>query len=129
MRLIALVSWCLYSEPVVRRLSIKKVLQKTRKRHVSHLFLNKVAGVLDIFQEMLRSFSEGLFCRILVNDCFSTCRGSRSEMFCRKGVFKNFAKFTVKQLYPQPATLLEKRLWHRCFPAKLFKSTVFIEHL
>ena len=28
----------------------------------------------------------------------STCRSSRSEMICRKSVFRNFAKFTGKQL-------------------------------
>ena len=84
---------------------------------MSESFLN-AADVLDIFKEMLQSFSEGLFYKILVNDYFSTCTGSRSEVFHRKGVVKNFAKSTVKHLCPQLATLLEKRVWHRCFPVK-----------
>ena len=84
---------------------------------MSESFLN-VADVRDIFKEMLQSFSEGLFYKILVNDYFSTCTGSRSEVFHRKGVVKIFAKSTVKHLCPQPATLLEKRVWHRCFPVK-----------
>ena len=39
-------------------------------------------------------------------------RSSRPEMFCKKGVFKTFTKFTGKHLCqslsPQPATLLKK---------------------
>ena len=56
----------------------------------------------------------------------SDCRSSRPEMFCKKGVLRNFAKFTGKHLRQslffnkvegfRPATLLKKRLWHRCFP-------------
>ena len=48
------------------------------------------------------------------------------EVFYKKGVLKNFAKFTKKRLYqsllfnkvvgPRPATLLKRRLWYRCFP-------------
>ena len=44
----------------------------------------------------------------------------------RKGVLRYFTKFTGKNLCqslfftkvagPRPATLLKKRLWHRCFP-------------
>ena len=44
----------------------------------------------------------------------------------RKGVIRNFAKFTGKHLCQSPffdknagfrlATLLKKRLWYRCFP-------------
>ena len=69
-------------------------------------------------------------------------RNSRPEMFCEKGVLRNFAKFTGKHLCqslffnkvagPRPATLLKKRLWHRCFPvnfAKFLRTTSFIEHL
>ena len=44
-------------------------------------------------------------------------RGSRPEVFCRKGVLK------YSDL--MPAILLKKRLWHRCFPvnfAKILKA-------
>ena len=40
-------------------------------------------------------------------------RGSRPEVFCRKGVLK------YSDL--MPATLLKKRLWHRCFPVSFAK--------
>ena len=69
-------------------------------------------------------------------------RSSRQEVFCKKGVLENFAKFTGKHLCQglffnkvaglRPATLFKKRLWHRCFPvnfAKILGTPFFIEHL
>ena len=65
-------------------------------------------------------------------------RSSRPDVFCRKDVLKNFAKFTGKYLCQslffnkvaglRPATLLKKRLWHRCFLvnfAKFLKTPFF----
>ena len=63
-------------------------------------------------------------------------RSCRLEVFCRKGIVRNFAKFTGKHLHQilflkkvadvRPATLL-KRLWYRCFPVnfKKFLRTSF----
>ena len=55
-------------------------------------------------------------------------RSSRPEVLCKKGVLRNFAKFIGKHLGQSlffnkvaglsPATLLKKRLWHRCFLAE-----------
>ena len=69
-------------------------------------------------------------------------RNSRLEVFCKKGVLRNFTKFTGKYLCQslffnkvaglRPATLLKKRLWHRCFPvhfAKFLKTNFLTEHL
>ena len=73
-------------------------------------------------------------------------RSSRPEVFCEKDVLRNFAKFTGKHWYLslfliklqawRPATLLNKRLWPRCFPVsglgvsvKFLRSPFFIEHL
>ena len=49
----------------------------------------------------------------------------------KKGVLRNFAKFTGKHLCqslffnkvagPRPAALLKKRLWHSCFPLNFVK--------
>ena len=51
-------------------------------------------------------------------------RSSRLEVFCRKGILRNFTEFTEKHLCQRllfnkvaglrPATLLKKALWHRC---------------
>ena len=59
-----------------------------------------------------------------------------------KAVLRNFAKFTGKHLCHslflnkvvglRPATLLKKRLWHRCFPvnfAKFLRTSFVTEHL
>ena len=53
------------------------------------------------------------------------------EVIVRKGVLRNFAKFTGKHLcqslffnkvtYLRPAILLKKRLWYRCFPVNFEK--------
>ena len=68
-------------------------------------------------------------------------RSSRKEVFCKKGVLRNFAKFTGKHLYQslffnkvagKPATLLKKRFWHRCFPvnfAKFLRTPFLTEQL
>ena len=60
-------------------------------------------------------------------------RSSRPEVFCKKGILKNFAKFTGKQLCQSSfrlrhVTLFKKRHWHRCFrenSAKFFKNIFF----
>ena len=69
-------------------------------------------------------------------------KSSRSEVFSKKVVLRNFAKFTGKHLCQllffnkvvgmRPATLLKKRLWHSCFPAnftKFLRTPFLTEHL
>ena len=58
----------------------------------------------------------------------------------KKGILKNFAKFTGKHLCQslfftkvadlRPATLLKKRLWHRYFPVNFakFLKTSFLQN-
>ena len=63
--------------------------------------------------------------------CFS--RTTCTEAFCKKGVLRNFAKFTGKHLYQSifsPATLIKKRLWYRCFLVNFakFLSTPFLQN-
>ena len=78
-------------------------------------------------------FSNTLTVNILV-DCEygeTISRSSRPEVFCKTGVLENFTKFTGKHLCQslflnkvadlRPATLLKKRLWHRCFPVNSVK--------
>ena len=79
-------------------------------------------------------------------------------MFCKKGVLKNFTKFTGKHLCqslffnevaglrptsspercagdevgPEACNFIKKRLWHRCFPVnfvKYLRTPISIEHL
>ena len=64
------------------------------------------------------------------------------EVFCKKGVLKNFAKLTGKHLCqslffnkvadPRLATFLKKRLWNRYFSvsfAKISRTLFFTEHV
>ena len=68
-------------------------------------------------------------------------RSSRPELIGKKGVLRNFSKFTEKHLSQslflnkaagfRPANLLKKRFWHRCFPVnfeKFLRITFFIEY-
>ena len=58
-------------------------------------------------------------------------RSSRPEVFCKKGILRNFPKFSGKHLCQglffnkvaglRPGTLLKKRLWHRCFAVNFAK--------
>ena len=55
----------------------------------------------------------------------NTFRSSRPDVFCKKGVPRNFEKFTGKHLCQK------KRLWHRCFLenfAKFLRTPFLIEH-
>ena len=66
-------------------------------------------------------------------------RSSHQRCSLRKCVLRNFAKFTGKHLCQSlffnkvvglPATLLKKRLWHRCFPVNFVKflRTPFLQN-
>ena len=53
-------------------------------------------------------------------------RNSRSQMFFKIGVLKNFAVFIGKLFFNRvadfrPATILKKRLEHKCFPVNIAK--------
>ena len=57
-------------------------------------------------------------------------RSSHRRCSVKKGVLRNFAKFTGKHLCLRPATLLKKRLWRRCFPVifEKFLRTPFLQN-
>ena len=67
-------------------------------------------------------------------------RSSHRGCSVKKGVFRNFAKFTGKHLCQsfffdkvavlRPASLLKKRLWHRCFLVNFteFLRTSFLQN-
>ena len=65
------------------------------------------------------------------NHINSHIRSSRPGVFCKKGVLRNFTKFTGKHLWQslvfnevsglRPTTLLKKRLWHKCFLVNFVK--------
>ena len=67
-------------------------------------------------------------------------RRSRQRYYVKKGVLKNFVKFTGEYLCQsfffnkvaglEPATLLKETLWHRCFPVSFatFLRALFLKN-
>ena len=71
-----------------------------------------------------------------------TSRSSRLEVFCKKSILRDIAKFTGKRICQslffnkipglRPTTLLKKRIWYRCYPvnfAKVLRTHFLTEHL
>ena len=58
-----------------------------------------------------------------------TVGSSHQTCSMKKGVLRDFTKFTGKHRL-RPATLLKKRLWHRCFPVNFakFLRTPFLQN-
>ena len=79
-------------------------------------------------------------CKINIKLNIKKNRSSHQRCSIRKGVLRNFSKFTGKHLCQslffnkvaglRPATLLKKRLWHRCFPVNFekFLRTPFVQN-
>ena len=67
-------------------------------------------------------------------------KSSHQRCYMKKGVLRNFTKFKGKHLCQslffdklaglRPATLLKKKLWHRCFPVNFakFLRTPFLQN-
>ena len=99
--------------------------------------------LMDCFTLSLWNFPLGATDKYLdTKNVMPKYRSSRPEVFCRRGILRNFAKFTGKNLCQslffnkvadlRPATLLKKKLWHRCFPAdfaKFLRTPICTEHL
>ena len=60
-----------------------------------------------------------------------TFRSNHRRCSVRKGNLRNFTKFTGKRLCHRPASLLKKRLWHKCFPVNFakFLKTRFLQNI
>ena len=106
-------------------LDVSKITSTNIYFNVTHVLYQNSAHILFL----LRVNTFGVKIR-------SVFRSSRPEVFCKKCVLINFAKFTGKHLCQifffnkvaglRPETLLTKRLWHRCFPVNFAK---FLRHL
>ena len=68
-------------------------------------------------------------------NCYTlfTGRSSRPEVFCKKDVLKNFAKFQSLILNKVAVlNFIKKETWQGCFPvnfAKFLRTPFFTEHL
>ena len=101
------------------------------------LFQNKICYLDKVYLDKISLY----FAKIKFSK-HTLYRSSHPEVFCKKGVLKNFAKFTGKNTCSRvffnkigglrPVTLLKKRLWHKCFLvnfAKFLRTPVFTKHL
>ena len=88
------------------------------------------------FKSLLSFILQKLFLLVVSTQC----KDSHRRCSIKRGVFKNLAKFTGKQLCQslffnkvadlRLATSLKKRLWHRCFPMNFekFSRTPFLQN-
>ena len=100
--------------------------------------LSPCTGVFGLILEI--SFLQQFYCRTPVNVCFCSnliCffihKIGCPRCFVRR-VFWNILQNSQENVFTclQPATLLKKKPWHRCFPcefSKIMKSTYFAERL
>ena len=96
---------------------------------ISEFFLISVHSIFT--SEKVNSIAYFTLCHFAVS---MQCRSSRTEVFCKKCALRNVAKFTGKHLCQSlfRATLLRRRLWHRCFSvnfAKFLRTLFLTEHL
>ena len=135
--------WKLHQETPALKSFLRKVYPKagnfTKKnpiRSVSVLIAESFQGTF-FTEHFLMAASIPTLC--IAGRC-SILRSSRPEEFCKKGVLRNFAKFTGKHLcqglffnkVAKACNLLKKSLRHRCFPvnfAKFPRTPFFTEHL
>ena len=107
---------------------------------VKPIYLNKDY----LFQTKIYCLDEIYLCSATIKFSKHTLYRSscRPKVFCKKDVLKNLAKFTGKITVPeaffnkaeslQPATLLKRRLWYKCFLlnfAKFLRTPFFTKHL
>ena len=79
---------------------------------------NKLGKVIRINKYFIKPGSQ--LCQTYVK--FKKNRSSRPEVFCKKGVRRNFAKFTGKHLCQ--SFFLKKSFWQRCFPVNFEKFRI-----
>ena len=88
---------------------------------------------------LLWNFYQDIFQKVSETFRAANIKSSYRRWSVRKGVLRNFAKFTGKHLCQSLffnkatfATLLKKKLWHRSFPVKFVKflrALFYTEHL
>ena len=100
-----------------------------------HFYFNTFihSALLRILGDMLLTIQHDLSNSTILRNSYQMCS-------MKRGVFRNFSKFTGTHLCQSPffskveglrsATLLKKRLWHRCVPMNLanFLRIPFLEN-
>ena len=123
-----------------------EISQNSQENPCTRISFNKVAGlrhrglpanfVKFLRTPFLRNTSGRLLLKPFLMWMFWKILRQFLEVFCQKGVIKDFAKFAGNSPFNNagfsPPTLLNKRPLHRCFPmkfAKFSRTPFLIEHL
>ena len=106
-----------------------------------HIFLITTHEIDTAAEGHLEPFQTYMI-EIFLRKQLTAFKNSHPEVFCKKGVLRNFTKFTGKHLCRslffnkvaglRHATSFKKRLWHRCFPVdfvKFLRTPFYIELL
>ena len=105
-----------YSKTDYGKLAIKEKVNRRKIFDIQSILkkFKKIYRMLLIFVSYISYFTFNKKCLT------SFMRSSHSEMFCQKGVLKNFSKLAGKHLcqslFFNKVAGLRPRLWHRCFP-------------
>ena len=112
----------------------RKTFQKLRKMTFWVYFFAEQLFSKHTSQVLFQNNKQELFLKSTLS------RSSHRRCSVTRGVLGNFGKFTGKHLCQslffnkvaglRPATLLKKRLWHRCFPVNFakFLRTPFLQN-
>ena len=127
------------TEVVFTQLLSYNVVSKQKKNENEN---TECHGMFIPFKSHLNSKQGSLI--FLLFGSWSLVRSSHPEVFCKKGVLRNFAKFAGKPLCkslffnkvaglrPKTCIFIKKRPWHRYFHvnfAKFLRTTFLIEYL
>ena len=111
--------------------------------HTTHTFVEKICNSENFGRKSLLLTIEHIFFqnqKLCNGIASSTNRSSHRRYSLRKGVLRNFTKFTGKHLYHSlffnkvtglsPTTLLKNRPWHSYFPVNFVKflRTPFLQN-
>ena len=110
------------------------------KFSIVHLFICTFQHMYYIRIWQIHFWCNRFLKNYLSTKLFDIVRSSRPDVFCKKSNLRNFTKFTGKHLCQRlffnkiadlrSATLLKKKLWHRCFPVNFakFLRTPFLQN-
>ena len=116
----------IYSKTCTRLVKRLRTLKILPFQFCCYLFAILVIKV-GYYQYYFVNRKENIYYFTFKDNLLDIKRSSRPEVFCKKGVLRNFAKFRGKHMCH--AILLKKRFWHRCFSVNFakFLRTPFLQ--
>ena len=111
----------------------KKIEVLIGRYYPSGLYVLKTNNGNTKYQQKVRKLWDYRICKYRLGSLLSLKKFTEMFLLATTTIStKANNSVSLKSLEPQPATLLKKRLWHRCFPvnfAKFLRALFFTEHL